>query len=74
MLHSSKAAFTPVPYFILKNIRDSEREKVAWASSTEEEAGAQPQKADLKILWVTLLLNSDKLFYIFVFCWILHQG
>lgn len=29
MLHSSKAAFKPVPYFILKHIRDSEREKVA---------------------------------------------
>lgn len=35
---------------------------------TEEEAGAQPEQTDLKILWVPLLLNSDELFYIFMFC------
>ena len=29
MLHSVKAAFTPVPYFILKQIPESEGEKVA---------------------------------------------
>lgn len=40
----------------------SEEEKVAWASSTEEEAGIQPKQADLKILWVPLLLNNDELF------------
>lgn len=65
MLHSVKAAFTPVLYFILKNIPESEG---SMSLFTEEEAGAQPEQTDLKILWVPLLLNSDELFYIFMFC------